>query len=110
MNISEVTSEMFTVAGDNGIDMLLEVFKNIIKNDLPPEKCGKSITVPLFKDKGDALECGKYRGLRLLEHGMKIWERVLIKKLEVYVHIHDHQFSFLLEKSTTDAIFLIHQL
>ena len=109
---SEVTSEMFNMAGDIGIDMLLEVFKNIIKSDLPPEKWGKSIRVPLFKGKGDALECGKYRGLRLLEHGMKIWERVLMIQLEVtsYVHIHDHQFGFAWEKSTTDAIFLIWQL
>ena len=107
---SEVTTEMLSMAGDTGIDMLLEVFKNIIKSDLPPEKWSKSITVPLFKGKGDALECGKYRGLRLLEHGMKIWERVLMKKLEVYVHIHDHQFGFARGKSTTDAIFLIRQL
>ncbi len=32
-----------------------------------------SITVPVFKRKGDPLECGKYRGIRLLEHGMNVW-------------------------------------
>ena len=69
---SEVTSEMLSMVGDTGIGMLLEVFQNIVKSDLPPEKWGKSITVRLFKGKGDALECGNYRGSRLVEHGMKI--------------------------------------
>ena len=107
---SEVTSEMFTMAGDIGTDILLEVFRNAVRSDSPPEKWAKSITVPLFKGKGDALDCGKYRGLRLLEHGMKIWERVLMKRLEVYVHIHEHQFGFARGKSTTDAIFVVRQL
>ena len=107
---SEVTTEMFTMAGDVGTDMLLEVFRNVIKNDSSPETWGKSITVPLFKGKGDALDCGKYRGLRLLEHGMKIWERVLMKRLEGYLHIHEHQFGFARGKSTTDAIFVVRQL
>ena len=57
---SEVTSKMLTMAGDNGIDMLLVVLKNIIRNYLPLEKWGKSNTVPVFKGKGDALESGKY--------------------------------------------------
>ena len=84
---SEVTSEMLSMVGDTGIGMLLEVFQNIVKSDLPPEKWSKSITVLLFKGKDDALECGKNRGLRLLEQGMKIWERVLMQKLEVYVPV-----------------------
>ena len=33
--------------------------------------------VNVYKGKGDALECGSYRGIRLLEHVMKILERVV---------------------------------
>ena len=32
--------------------------------------------VPIFK-KGDVMSCGSYRGAKLLEHAMKIVERVL---------------------------------
>ena len=102
---SEVTSEMFIATGDVGAEILLEVFKNAVRSDAPPEKWTRSITVPLYKGKGDVLDCGKYRGLRLLEHGMKIWERVLMKRLEGYVHIYEYQFGFSRGKSTTDAIF-----
>ena len=103
---SEVTSEMFVIAGEQGSDMLCSVFNNILKNDTSPEKWAESITVPLFKGKGDALDCGKYRGLRLLEHGMKIWERVLMRRLEPYLTISPQQFGFAAGKSTTDAIFI----
>ena len=46
---SEVTSEMFTMAGNIGTDILLEVFRNVVRSDSPPEKWAKSITVRLYK-------------------------------------------------------------
>ena len=33
--------------------------------------------VPIFKGKSDVMSCGSYRGVKLLEHAMKIVERVL---------------------------------
>ena len=89
---SEVTSEMFVIAGEQGSDMLRLVCNNILRYGTSPAKWAESITVPLFKGKGDALDCGKYRGLRLLEHGMKIWEKVLMRRLEPYLTISPHQF------------------
>ena len=107
---SEVTSEMFVIAGDQGSEMLCAVFSNILLSGTSPEKWAESITVPLFKGKGDALDCGKYRGLRLLEHGMKIWEQVLMRRLEPFLSISPQQFGFASGKSTTDAIFIVRQL
>ena len=107
---SEVTSDMFKLAGELGHNMLLSVFRNIWHNNTAPVRWSESITIPLFKGKGDALDCGKYRGLRLLEHGMKIWERVLMRRLENLVVISPQQFGFAAGKSTTDAIFIARQL
>ena len=36
-----------------------------------------SVVVPIFKGKGDAMSCGAYRRVKLLEHAMKIVEKVL---------------------------------
>ena len=91
---SEVTSEMFVIAGDQGTEMLWSVFNNILKDDTSPEKWAESITVPLFKGKGDVQDCVKYRGLRLLEHSMKIWERDLMRRVELYLSITPQQFGF----------------
>jgi hypothetical protein len=78
-----------------------------MENESSPEEWRDSLTIPLFKGKGDALQCGKYRGLRLLEHGMKIWERVLNERLKKICSIDDCQFGFMPGKSTTDAIFIV---
>ena len=40
-----------------------------------------SIVVPIFKGMGDIRSCSCYRAVKLLEHGMKVVERVLEKGL-----------------------------
>ena len=37
--------------------------------------------VPNFKGKGDAISFGAYRGVKLLEHAMKIVEKILERRL-----------------------------
>ncbi len=48
---------------------------------------GSSYTIPIYKGKGDALLCGKYREVRLLGHGMKLWEKILERRLRDIVKI-----------------------
>ena len=38
-----------------------------------------SMVVPIFKGKGDIRNCSCYRTVKLLEHGMKMVERVFKK-------------------------------
>ncbi len=54
--------------------------------------------------------CGKYRGVMLLEHVMKLWEKFLERRLRDIVKIEDIQFGFQQDRSTTDAIFVMRQL
>ena len=107
---SEVTSDMLRLAGDTGKEMLLEIFQKILREEKSPKEWCNSLTIPLFKGKGDALLCDKYRGLRLLEHGMKIWERILLNRLKLHVKVDAQQCGFTSGKSTTDAIFTLRQL
>ena len=46
-----------------------------------PEEWETSVVVPIFKGKGDVMDCRKYRGVKLLEHAMKIVERVLENRI-----------------------------
>ena len=41
---------------------------------------------------------------------MKIWERVLYKRLKHVTKVDENQFGFMAGKSTTGAIFIIRQL
>ena len=43
-----------------------------------------SVAVPIFKGKGDAMSCGANREVKLLEHEMKIAEKVRGRMYMVY--------------------------
>ena len=43
-----------------------------MKNGKIPEVRSKSWMVNVYKGKSDALACGSYRGIKLLEHAMKV--------------------------------------
>ena len=49
----------------------------------------------IYKQKGDALECGNYRGIKLLEIALKVYERVIERRIRERVHIHSNQFGFM---------------
>ena len=107
---TESTSDMFKFAGRTGVELLTKAFSQIFKTSKVPSEWAESITIPLFKGKGSALECEKYRGLRLLEHGMKVFEQILRRRLQLCLEIHQQQFGFMSGRSTTDAIFILRQL
>ena len=56
------------------------------------------------------MECGNYRGIRLLIHSMKAWEKIFEERLRKIVKIHKCQFGFMPGKATTEAIFVMRQL
>ena len=60
-----------------------------------PYDWATSVAIPIFKRKADIVNCGMYRGAKLLEHGMKIVEKELDKRLRKIVMIDDMQFSFM---------------
>ena len=53
-----------------------------------------SLMVPIYKGKGDVQECGNYRGIKLLSHTIKIYERIGEGRLRVERTICEEQFMF----------------
>ena len=70
-----------------------------------PSAWRQSTLIPLFKGKGDIHECKNYRGIKLLSHTFKIWEKVMDRRIRQCTNIHESQFVFMPGRSTTDAIF-----
>ena len=70
-----------------------------------PDERRSSMLIPIFKNKGDIQECRNYRGIKLRSRTLKIWERIIEKRLREKVLISDQQFGFMPGRSTTDAIF-----
>ena len=56
------------------------------------------------------MDCASYRGVKLLEHGMKVLERLLEKRLRRLVKVDQMQFGFMPSRSTVDAIFILRRM
>ena len=84
---------------------LCKLFNIIMTTECIPSAWRNSILVPIFQEKGDVQECKNYRGIKLLTHTFKIWEKVVDRRLRECTEIHERQFGFMPGRSTTDAIF-----
>ena len=61
--------------------------------------------IPIFKEKGDIHECGNSRGIKMTSHTMKMWERIIDRRLREETNIGEEQFGFMPGRVTTDGIF-----
>ena len=52
-----------------------------------PDIWRKSILIPIYKNKGDIMNCGNYRGIKLMCHSTKLYERVHENRLRNIVSI-----------------------
>ena len=74
---SKVSCEMFS--NDMCVRQLCGVANGLLMGESMPESWKRSTVVPLYKGKGNVLEHGNYRTVKLLEHGMKVVECVFEK-------------------------------
>ena len=74
------------------------------------EEWRRSILVSIYKNKGEIQSCTNYRGIKLISHTMKLWERVVEQRQRGMTQISTNQFGFMTGRSTTEAIFLIRQV
>ena len=65
---SEVSVEMIAASGEIGIDVMVELCQSALDGRGMPDEWAPSVLIPIFKGKGDAMSCGGYRGVKLLEH------------------------------------------
>ena len=75
-----------------------------MKEGCIPEDWKSSMVLPIYKGKGDPMVSGSYRGIKLLEHAMKVVERIFEDRIWQQIDIDDMQFGFVKGKGTTDAI------
>lgn len=104
---SGVVAKTLKAAGESGINLVTVLVNAIISSGKIPGEWDESYIINFYKDKGEALERGNYRGLKLLDQVMKALERVLEKKICEMVSIDEMQFGFMPGRGTTNAIFIL---
>ena len=66
-----------------------------------------SLLSPIYKGKISVLECGNYRGIKLMSHTMKLWERMIENRIREIVELGNVQFGLRKGMSTTESIFAL---
>ena len=63
---TEVYAEIILASGDVGIRALVKLCHGILDGKGMPEEWATSVAFPIFKVNGDIVNCGMYRGVKLL--------------------------------------------
>ena len=74
---------------------MTELCNAVVREGKIPKEWSRSWLVNVYKGKGDALACGSYRGIKLVEHAMKVLERVIERRVRNIVKIDNMQFGFM---------------
>ena len=103
---SGIVAEMLKPVGEAGAIEVRDLIEDIISEGCIPTGWQESYIVNLYKGKGDALNRGNYRGLKLIEQVMKVLKRVVEGLIRQRIEIDEMQCGFMSGCGTTDAIFL----
>ncbi|GKC39878.1 hypothetical protein Tco_1052262 [Tanacetum coccineum] len=77
----QIPIEAWRSLEDEGIKWLTCLFNKTFSSAKMPDEWRLSEVIPIYKNKGDAQACSNYRGIKLLSHSMKLWERVIERSL-----------------------------
>ena len=75
-----------------------------------PDDWETNIIVLMYKQKGGPMDCGNHGGIKLLEHIMRVLEKILDQRLRDIIPINDMQMDFMPGRKTADTIFIVRQL
>ena len=60
---SGLVVELFKALDELGMDIIHSIMESIWEEEAMPEDWEKSIIVPIYKQKGDPMDCGNNRGI-----------------------------------------------
>ena len=65
--------DMIIASGKFGVGIMKKLCQRELDGKGVPEEWKTSVVVPIFKGKGDVMDCGAYRALKLLERKEKLF-------------------------------------
>ena len=106
----ELPVEVWKCMEKMGIKFLTRLFNRLLMGERTPQEWRRSVLIPIYKNKGDTQCCGNYRGIKLMSHTIKVWEKIIEARLRDRVEISKQQYGFMPGKETTDAMFALRML
>ena len=106
--IDGITTEHLLYAHPMLVSCLHKLFNLLISNGYVPDSFSTGVMIPLLKSNDlDRTKCDNYRGLTLSPVISKVFEHVLLTKLDSYLQSSDLQFGFKPGIGCSDAIFTL---
>ncbi|XP_071695026.1 uncharacterized protein [Rutidosis leptorrhynchoides] len=98
----QIPIEAWRCLGDDGVRWLTNLFNMTFRSAKMPMEWRLSEVILIYKNKGDAQTCSNYRGIKLLSHTMKLWERVIETRLRRETKVSENQFGFMPGRSSME--------
>ena len=110
--IDQIGNEMLKKGGDSMLEWLERLFNACWREMIVPKEWQMACVVPLYKGKGDKMECKNYRGISLLSVVGKLYGRVIINRVKAQtdMQIGDEQGGFREGRGCVDQVFAIKQV
>src|SRR5678816_136545 len=101
-----IVAEMLKEMGVEGTRRMLNLINRCWRDYVVPGEWSRATICPIYK-KGDKTECGNYRGIALMSHPAKTYERILERRLREVVEdkLEEWQHGFRPGRSTIDLVF-----
>ena len=106
----ELPIEAWKALGNEGTNTLWSLMQKIFHEERMPDSWRQSTLIPIFKEKGDVQACENYRGIKLMSHTLKLFERIMDGRIRQEVNIGKQQLGFMKGVGTTDGIFAVRQM
>ena len=103
----ELPVKVWKCMAEMRIKFLNRLFNKLLVGKRMSEEWRRSVLIPIYKINGDQQCCGRYRGIKLRSHTMKIWEKIIEARLRDSVEISKQQYGFMPGNETTDAMFAL---
>ncbi|GJY29823.1 retrovirus-related pol polyprotein LINE-1 [Tanacetum coccineum] len=105
----EIPIEAWRCLGGERVRWLTILFNKTLSRAKMPEGWRLGEVIPIYKNKGDAQTCINYRGIKL-SHTMKLWERLIERRVRRETEVAENQFGFMPGRSSMEAIHIIRTL
>ncbi|KAJ2943370.1 hypothetical protein O0L34_g12180 [Tuta absoluta] len=102
--------EVWKCLGEKSIYLLTHLFLKAMETSKIPDAWRLSTIIPLYKGKGCRYECNNYRGIKLMSHTMKLYERIIDARVRSESSLSANQFGFVPGLSTIDPMFAINMI
>ena len=106
----DIPLDVWNCIGESALKFLTKLYNRTMESERMPEEWRDCVLIPIFKNKDDVESCSNHRGIKLISHTMKQWERIVERRLRSDLKFSNQQYGFMPGKSTTDALFALRML